>query len=173
MSYKIIPYLNFVPVIDKNSYIADGCIVTGAVTIGANSSIWFNAVLRGDVAPIYIGNNTNIQDGAVVHTSRFNGITNIGNDVTIGHLALIHACTVHDHAFVGMRAVVMDNAVIEEYGFIAAGAVITPNKRVKSKELWAGMPAKFIRHITEAEIEYMQSNIENYINLKNIYKSSN
>ena len=170
MSFKIIPYQETTPNIDQEAYIADGCIIIGAVTIGTKSSIWFNSVLRGDVAPIVIGENTNVQDGSVIHTSRFNGPVKIGDFVTIGHMALIHACTIQNNAFIGMRATVMDNVVIEEYGFVAAGALITPNKLIKSKELWAGVPAKFIRYITEIEIEHMQATNENYVKLTRLYQ---
>lgn len=170
MTFKIIPYLNHTPIIAESAYIANGCIIAGAVEVGSQSSIWFNSVVRGDVAPIKIGNNTNIQDGSIIHTSRFNGPVNIGDNITIGHMALIHACTIENNAFIGMRTCLMDNVIVEEFGFVAAGALITPGKVIKSKELWAGVPAKFIRLITEEEVEFMLQNMQNYVNLAKEYK---
>lgn len=157
------------PIIDKSVYLAEGSVVAGDVRIGAGSSIWFNTVLRGDVAPITVGTNTNIQDGSVIHTSRFDGPTHIGNSITIGHMALIHACTLMDNCFVGMHSTIMDKAVIEEYGFVAAGSLVTVGMQVASYELWAGRPAKFIRKITEDEIEFMRGNVENYNELARDY----
>ena len=165
MGFTLVPYNNTMPVIDKQAYIADNCSIIGAVTIGQGSSIWFNSVLRGDVASISVGQNSNIQDGSVVHTSRFNGPVRIGNKVTIGHCCLIHACTIEDNAFIGMRATIMDYCVIEKQAFIAAGSLLTPNSVVKSKELWMGSPAKFVRYLTDQDLEMMQSNIENYTSL--------
>jgi len=169
MSFKILAYKNFFPMIDHSAFIGDYCVIIGDVKIGANSSIWFNSVIRGDVCPIRIGDNTNIQDGSIVHTSRFNGPTNIGNNITIGHKAMIHACTIKDYAFIGMSATVLDGAIVEEYGFVAAGAVVTPGKIVKSMELWAGVPAKFIRNLTEDDLFQMQDNCDSYVQLAREY----
>lgn len=171
MPYQIIPYKKKLPTIDQQAYIADNCIIIGSVKIGKNSSVWFNSVIRGDVESINIGECTNIQDGTIIHTSRFNGPVSIGNNVTIGHMALIHACTIHDNAFIGMRATIMDYAIVEEYGFLAAGSLLTPNKTVKSKELWMGSPAKFLRYLSEEDINSMQENVKNYVSLANVYRS--
>ncbi|MEY4464168.1 MAG: Carnitine operon protein CaiE [Pseudomonadota bacterium] len=167
----IIPYKGITPKIDKSAYIAEGSALIGDVEIGSNSSIWFNSVLRGDVESIKIGNNTNVQDGTVIHTSRFNGPVEIGDNITIGHLSLIHACTIHNNAFIGMRTTIMDYAVIEEYAFIAAGSLIPPKKIIKSKELWMGSPAKFVRYLTDQDLEYMQDNVRNYVELTNTYNN--
>lgn len=164
-----IPYNGISPKINEEVYIAPNASLIGNVEIGKGSSIWFNAVLRGDVESIKIGNNTNVQDGSIIHTSRFNGLVEIGNNVTIGHLALIHACKIHSNVFIGMRSMIMDYAVIEEYAFIAAGSLVPPKKIIKSRELWMGSPAKFIRHLTDHDIEYMQDNVKNYVNLANTY----
>ncbi|WP_342269919.1 gamma carbonic anhydrase family protein [Rickettsia endosymbiont of Orchestes rusci] len=169
MSFNIIPYQGVTPEIDKEAYIAPSCALIGAVKVGSKSSIWFNTVLRGDVNSIKIGSNTNIQDGTVIHTSRFNGPVEIGNNVTVGHLALIHACTIHNNAFIGMRSTIMDYSIIEEYAFIAAGSLIPPNKIIKSKELWMGSPAKFVRHLTDQDLEYMKDNVKNYVTLADTY----
>ncbi|NDA90905.1 MAG: gamma carbonic anhydrase family protein [Alphaproteobacteria bacterium] len=112
---KIIKFKGISPKIDKSSFIAHGAIIAGDVTISENSGVWFNCVLRGDVNPITVGSCTNIQDGTIIHTSRFDGPTSIGNNVTIGHLALIHACTIKNNAFIGMQSTIMDKAMIEEY----------------------------------------------------------
>jgi carbonic anhydrase/acetyltransferase-like protein (isoleucine patch superfamily) len=167
--YKLIPYNNIIPKIDNDAYIADGTIIIGSVDIGKNSSIWFNSVLRGDVAPIVIGENSNIQDGTVIHTSRFNGPVMIGSNVTIGHMALIHAASIANYAFIGMRSIIMDFAIIEEYGFVAAGSLVSPHKIIKSKELWMGIPAKFIRFVTDKELEQMEDNNRSYIELAKSY----
>ena len=168
----IIAFKDKFPQIDETVYIAPNAVITGDVVIGLKSSIWPGVVLRGDVAPIKIGSQTNIQDGSVVHTSRHNGPTHIGNNVTIGHMALVHAATVNDYAFIGMRATIMDFAVVEEWGFLAAGALLTPKKIVRSRELWAGIPAKFIRMITEDEIAEMKDNNSNYVELARSYSHS-
>ena len=167
---KILKFKELYLKIHKDSFVAHGAVIAGDVTISEYSGIWFNCVLRGDVNPITIGSGTNIQDGTIVHTSRFDGATSIGNNITIGHLALIHACTIKDNAFIGMQSTIMDKVIIEEYAFIAAGSLVTPGKIVKSRELWAGSPAKFIRKITENEAIFMQDNIQNYIDLAKEYK---
>ena len=171
ITMKTIKFKNFEPNIHKSVFIADGVVIAGDVTIGKNSSIWFNSVIRGDVAAVTIGANTNIQDGTVIHTSRLdNGSTNIGNDVTVGHIALLHACDIADYSFIGMGAIVMDKAVIEEYGFVAAGSLVSPATIIRKKELWLGRPAKFVRMITDAELEFMKGNIVNYVDLSAEYK---
>ena len=170
MNYKLLPFKGRSPKINDSAYIADGAVIAGDVEIGENTNIWFNCVLRGDVARIVVGKNTNIQDGTIIHTSRFEGPTYIGNNITIGHLALIHACTIWDNAFIGMQSTIMDKAIIEEYAFIAAGSLVTSGKIVKSREMWAGRPAKFVRMVTEEEIDFMKDNVDNYINLARNYK---
>ena len=169
LPYKLIPYNNMKPSIDETAYISDGVTIVGDTKIGANSSIWFGSVLRGDVAPIHIGSNTNLQDASVIHTSRFDGPVMIGDNVTIGHMALIHACIIESNSFVGMRAAIMDHAVVQEYGFVAAGSLLTPRKIVKSKELWAGSPAKFVRYLTDAELEQMVDTNQTYVMLGKRY----
>lgn len=167
---QIINYKNKTPTINSNAFIAAGVVLAGDVTIGANSSVWFNSVLRGDVAPITVGCNTNIQDGTVIHTSRFDGPTHIGDNITIGHMALIHGCTLKSNCFIGMHATVMDKAIVEEWAFVAAGALITPGKVIGAYELWAGSPAKFIRRVSEQEIEFFKDNVDNYKKLANDYR---
>jgi carbonic anhydrase/acetyltransferase-like protein (isoleucine patch superfamily) len=162
---KILSYRDKKPKIDDSAFIAEGAIIIGDVTIAAESSVWFNSVIRGDVARIEIGRATNIQDGTIIHVSRNDGPTLIGNRVTIGHRAVIHACTIYDEAFIGMSATILDKAIIEPQGFIAAGALLSPGKIVKSRELWAGVPAKFIRHLNQDEIDYLAKSSDNYVKL--------
>ena len=170
MNHKIIKFKNLEPKIHKSVYLAEGAIVAGDVTISDKASIWFNTVLRGDVSPIIIGENTNIQDGCIVHTSRFDGPTNIGSNVTVGHMALIHACTIGDNAFIGMQSTIMDKVIIEEYGFVGAGSLVSPGKIIRKRELWVGSPAKFVRNITDSELDFMRDNIESYVDLSREYK---
>ena len=165
----LIPYKRIEPILDESVYLAPGACIIGDVEIKKNSSIWFGAVIRGDVAPITIGQGTNIQDGAVVHTSRNDGPTEIGDFVTIGHKAIIHACTLKNNSFVGMGAIVMDKSIVEEYGFVAAGAVISPGKIVKSRELWAGVPAKKIRDLSDDDVREIEESAKQYIKLAERY----
>lgn len=159
----LLPYNNVTPIISEEVYLAESAIIIGDVQIGAESSVWHHVTIRGDVNYIRIGARTNIQDGTVVHVSRTSGgETVIGSDITIGHLALIHACELQDHSFVGMKAMVMDNAVIESYGMLSAGAVLTPGKVIKSRELWMGTPAKFMRMLTDEDLKRMADNAEEY-----------
>ncbi len=170
MGYKLVDYKNLSPNIHETVYLADGVVIAGDVTIQEYANIWFNSVIRGDVAKITIGKNTNIQDGTVIHTSRFDGPTHIGSNITIGHMALIHACSIEDNAFIGMQSTVMDKSIVEEYGFLGAGSLLSPGKIVRKNELWVGRPAKFVRMITDQEKEFMQGNLQNYLDLAKAYK---
>ena len=170
-NYQDLAFGGIKPTISPESYLAETAVVIGDVHIGAESSIWHYVTIRGDVNYIRIGNRTNIQDGCVVHVSRNKGgQTIIGSNITIGHLALIHACEIQDNAFVGMKAMVMDNAVIESYGMLAAGAVLTPGKVIKSRELWMGTPAKFVRMLTDEDLARMEENCAEYCWLAKKYR---
>lgn len=136
------------PIIDTTVFIAENATIVGQVTIGAGSSVWFNAIIRGDVNTITIGERTNIQDAAMIHCTYQKASTQIGNDVSIGHLAIIHGCTIHDHVLIGMRALVMDHAVVEPYCIIAAGALVLENTICESGFIYAGSPAKKIKPIS-------------------------
>ena len=173
MNYIILKFKNKTPLIKKSVFIANGVKIIGDVTIGDDSSVWFNSVIRGDVNFVKIGRKTNIQDGSIIHVSS-NGFsangkqgfpTIIGNYVTIGHNATIHACEINDYSLIGMGSIILDNAVVKEYGFVAAGAVVTPGTKIKKFELWAGNPAKFIRKVNSKEIELMENTPEVYKNL--------
>ncbi len=180
MTNNILPYRNIMPKIDSSAFIANNAIVSGDTIISKNSSIWYGCTIRGDVSHIRIGENTNIQDNCVIHVTRPNHVANktgddgaptiIGNNVTIGHGAIIHACTIHDNAFIGMGSIAMDQAIIEEYGMLAAGAVLTPSKVVKSGQLWVGNPAKYYRDLTQEEKDYILTSADNYCELANEYK---
>ena len=165
----IIPYNGVSPIIDETAYIAETAVLTGAVEIGAESSIWYGCVLRGDVNKISIGKGVNIQDGTVVHVSRPYACI-IEDKVSIGHLALIHACTLEEGCFVGMKACVMDGVVVERGAFVAAGALVPPGKRVPSGELWAGQPARFMRMVSEKDQAIMNYTQPNYVKLSREYK---
>lgn len=162
---SVYQYLNFVPSIADGVYIAPGSIIVGDVSIAHSSSVWYNAVIRGDVDQISIGSYTNIQDNSVVHTSRMNGPCHIGDYVTVGHSCIIHACTLMSNSFVGMGATILDTAIVEEYGFVAANALVSSGKVVKSYELWGGVPARFIKKLTDVDIEFIKDNAVHYVNL--------
>jgi len=138
------------PVLARDVFVAPTAAIIGDVTIGAQSGIWFHCVLRGDTNFIRIGARTNIQDGTIIHVNAGREATVIGDEVTVGHACIIHACTLHDRAFVGMGATVLDGAIIEEGGMLAAGALLTPGKRIGPNELWSGSPAKLWR-VMDAE----------------------
>ncbi len=180
MIKNILTYNNITPKIDKSAFIASTAIVSGDTVIGKDVGIWFGVVIRGDVAKIRIGDGTNIQDNSVVHVTRPNhaqnktgdegGPTIIGKGVTIGHGAIIHACTIEDYAFIGMGSIIMDLAKVESYGMLAAGAVLTPGKVVKSGQIWAGNPARYMRDLTQIEKDYIKTSEKNYIDLARQYK---
>jgi len=151
------------PIWGEDCFIAENATIVGDVVMGSNCSVWFNAVIRGDVHYIRIGDNTNIQDGAVIHATYLRAPTNIGSNVSIGHNALVHGCTLHDHTLVGMGAIVMDHAVVNQFVIIAAGAVVLENTICESGFLYAGMPAKKIKPLTDQQIELLKQLPKNYI----------
>ena len=148
----IVPYKGVLPVIAPDAFVAPGAVLIGDVEIGAKASVWFNCTLRGDEQAIRIGARTNVQDGTVIHVHSRKQGTYIGADVTIGHMAMLHACTIEDGAYIGMGAIVLDEAVVEGGAMLAAGAMLTQKKRLKRGELWAGRPARLMRALSEAEI---------------------
>ena len=165
----ILPYKNIMPTIADDVFIADNATIIGDVHIGAGSNIWFGCVIRGDVCPIRIGERTNIQDGTIVHVTRKVGPTNIGSGVTVGHSALLHACTLEDDCFVGMGAIIMDGAVVESGAMLAAGALLAPNKQIPSGQLWAGNPAKYFRELRQKEADFIPISAQNYVELSKEY----
>jgi len=159
----ILPVKDKNPVWGSDCYIAENATIVGDVIMGDNCSVWFNAVVRGDVNHIRIGNNTNIQDGAVIHCTYLYAGTDIGNNVSIGHNALVHGCTLKDNVLVGMGAIVMDHTVVEEFVIIAAGAIVLENTICESGYLYAGIPAKKIKPITDQQREMLKRLPNNYI----------
>lgn len=149
------------PKIGKDCYLAENATIIGEVEIGDNCSIWFNTVLRGDVHYIKVGNNVNIQDGAVVHATFEKHPTNIGNNVSIAHNAIIHGCTINDNVLIGMGAIIMDGAIVESNSLVAAGSVVTQGTVVKSGSVYAGQPAKLIKEISPELLEGQINRIAN------------
>lgn len=154
------------PKISEDCYIAENATIVGEVSIGTQCSVWFNAVVRGDVHYIKIGNKVNIQDGAVIHATYKKSPTTIGNNVSIGHNAIVHGCTIHDNVLIGMGSIVMDDCVIESNSIIAAGAIVIKNTRVESGSIYAGIPAKKIKNISQemisGEIDRIANNYVEY-----------
>ena len=169
MAGLILPYRGVSPRIDESAFLAPTSTVIGDVEIGADSNIWFGCIIRGDVNVVRIGERTNIQDGTVIHVSRKKYGTFIGSDITIGHLALIHACTLEDGCFIGMNATVMDGCVVEAGAMVGAGALVTPGKRVASKQLWAGTPAKYVRDLKPDEATALAETAPHYVRLGREY----
>ncbi len=169
------PYLGIFPKLGERAYVDPAASVIGDVVIGDDASIWPGAVVRGDVHYIRIGARTNIQDGAIVHVTHAGPYTGdgfpcvIGDDVTIGHAAVIHACTIEDACLIGMHATVLDGAVVKKHGFVAAGAVIAPGKVVGEGELWMGQPARRVRVLDAAQIEQLYYSAAHYVKLKDRY----
>lgn len=154
------------PEIGKNCFLAETAVLVGDVVMGDDCSIWYNAVLRGDVHYIKLGNKVNVQDNAMIHCTYQKSPTNIGNNVSIGHNAVVHGCTLGDNVLVGMGAIVMDDCLVESFSIIAAGAVVTQNTHIKEGELWAGVPAKKIGMVSndlkKGEIERIANNYVKY-----------
>jgi len=150
------------PEIGKDCYIAENATIVGDVVLGDQCSVWFNAVIRGDVHYIKIGNKVNIQDGAIIHCTYQKHPTIIGNNVSIGHNAIVHGCTIHDNVLIGMGAIVMDNCVVQSNSIIAAGAVVTQNTHVEAGTIYAGVPAKKVKDISQelisGEIDRISNN---------------
>ena len=141
------------PSIPEDCFVAENATIIGDVSFGEKCSVWFNAVIRGDVNSITIGNKVNIQDGAVIHCTYKTHPTIIGNNVSIGHNAIVHGCKINDNVLIGMGAIVMDNCIINSNSIIAAGAVVTQNSIIESGTIWAGVPAKKIKNINESDFK--------------------
>jgi gamma-carbonic anhydrase len=165
----LISFNGHAPDVHDSAFIAPGCHIIGDVEIGAESSIWYNCVLRGDVNRIQIGKRTNIQDGTIIHVDSprpgnpqgFS--TTIGDDVLIGHMVMLHGSILHDRAFVGLGSIVMDGCVIESDGMLGAGAMLTPGKIIRSGELWIGRPAKKLRELSTEEIAANRTGVAHYV----------
>jgi carbonic anhydrase/acetyltransferase-like protein (isoleucine patch superfamily) len=172
---ELLTFNGLTPRVHPSAFLARGAQLIGDVDIGPEASIWYNCVLRGDVNRIRIGARTNIQDGSVIHVDSPKpgndaGLaTLIGDDVLVGHLAMIHGCLLHDRAFVGLGSIVMDGCEIESDSMLAAGAMLTPGKRIASGQLWAGRPAKYLRDLTEAELAGHAQGVAHYVALARMH----
>ncbi|MCX5538294.1 gamma carbonic anhydrase family protein [Paraburkholderia sp. CNPSo 3076] len=161
------------PSVAPDAFVGSGSRLIGEVSVGAQSSIWFNCVLRADVQKITIGARTNIQDGTIIHGTTNGPPVSIGDDVTVGHGAILHACTIEDGGFVGFGARVLDAAVVRSGGMLAAGSLLSPGKVVGSGELWAGHPARLVRTLTETERAGMAATGVRYVALAGRYARMN
>lgn len=168
----ILPYKGILPRIHPTAFVAENVVIIGDVEIGADSSIWYGCTLRGDVNNIKIGERTNIQDHTMIHVSSMTQGTYIGDDVTVGHAALLHACTIGDLAFIGMQACVMDDAKVEGQAMLAAGALVTPGKTIPAKQLWGGSPAKFMRELTQKDLDMLPFSADRYTKLAAGYRGA-
>jgi len=166
----LISYKGVSPTLHETVFVCEGAKIIGDVVIGKDSSVWFNAVVRGDVNYIRIGERTNVQDGCVLHNTYQKYPLIIGNDVTIGHAAVIHGCTIKDYVLIGMGAILLDNCLINPNSFIAAGTLVRENFEVPSGVLVAGSPGKIIRDLTENEISKIRKSSENYLMYVQNYK---
>lgn len=160
------------PTLSKNVFVADGAKIIGDVIIGEQSSIWFNAVLRGDVAPIRIGNKTNIQDNAVIHGTWNKAAASLGDEVTVGHSAVLHGCTIGNQCLIGMGAIVMDNASIGDQCVVGAGSLVTEGSSFPPRTLILGRPAKAVRPLTENELSFLPQSAANYMTYTSWYQES-
>ncbi|URX63802.1 gamma carbonic anhydrase family protein [Luteibacter anthropi] len=175
MSHAIRPFRGILPRLGARVYVDPASTVIGDVELGDDVSIWPGAVARGDVHHIRIGARSNLQDGAVIHVTHDGPYTPggfptlIGEDVTIGHGAVIHACTIEDACLIGMHATVLDGAVVKKHAFVAAGALVPPGKVVGERELWVGNPAKMVRVLSDKQVEQLYYSAANYVRLKDEY----
>ena len=169
-------YRDILPTVGQRAYVDPAATVIGDVVLGDDVSIWPGTIVRGDVNFIRIGARTNVQDGSVIHVShdgphaKLGGFaTVIGEDVTIGHKAIIHACRIEDAVLIGMGAIVLDGAVVKKHGFVGAGALVSPGKVVGEGELWLGNPARLVRKLDDAQIEALYYSAQHYVRLKDDY----
>lgn len=161
----------FTPEIGENTYLAETAVIIGDVVIGKDCSIWFGAVLRGDVNSIRIGDRVNVQDGAVIHTLYQKSVSTLGNDVSVGHNAVIHGATIENGALIGMGAIVLDHAVVGEGAIIAAGSLVLSGTQVEPGSIYAGVPAKFVKKVdSEQSKEINQKIAANYLMYSDWYK---
>nr|ACG33606.1 transcription factor APFI [Zea mays] len=166
------------PHVHKDAFVAPSASLIGDVQVGSGASIWYGCVLRGDANIIQIGSGTNIQDNSLIHVAKSNLSgkvfpTTIGNNVTVGHSAVLQGCTVEDEAFVGIGATLLDGVVVEKHGMVAAGALVRQNTRIPCGEVWGGNPAKFLRKLTDDEISFIAESAANYSNLSKVHAAEN
>jgi carbonic anhydrase/acetyltransferase-like protein (isoleucine patch superfamily) len=163
------------PVLGQSVYIDESAVVIGDVSLGDHVSVWPTTVIRGDVESISIGADTNLQDGSVLHVTHYGKFTDrgypltIGKGVTVGHRAVVHACTIGDYCLIGMGAIIMDDAVLEDYVMLGAGALVPSGKKLMEGHLYVGSPAKMVRPLTQSEREFLVYSSQHYVELKNKY----
>ncbi len=168
----LLPYRDQRPRLAPDAFAAPGAVLIGDVLVGAQASVWFGCVVRGDVCHVRLGARTNLQDGCIIHVSRAGLATLVGVDVTIGHGCIVHACTLEDRSFVGMGSVILDGARIESLGMLGAGSLLAPGKCIRARELWLGRPARFVRNLTEAELEDNAERTHHYVELAAEYRTA-
>lgn len=166
---SIYNYKDKKPSLGPNVFVAPSAVIIGDVKIGQESSIWFQAVIRGDVNKIRIGEGSNIQDSVIIHVTTKGSSTIVGSNVTIGHGAIIHACTVRDRSLVGMGSILMDDVLVESNALVAAGSLVTSGKRIKTGEVWAGNPAVFTRRLSKGESKFIETSSRRYKSLAKDY----
>jgi carbonic anhydrase/acetyltransferase-like protein (isoleucine patch superfamily) len=159
----ILPVKGISPQLGTNCFVADNATIVGDVVLGKDCSVWFNAVIRGDVHRIHIGNKTNIQDGAVIHCTYQKAPTTIGNNVSIGHRAIVHGCTIEDNVLIGMGAIVMDHALVQKNCIVAAGAIVLENMVCESGFIYAGIPARKVKPLSQEQIDGLDNVANNYV----------
>ncbi|WIW89839.1 gamma carbonic anhydrase family protein [Sphingobium sp. V4] len=179
---SIIPFAGKTPIIHPSAFIAPGCRIIGDVEIGEDASIWYNCVIRGDVNRVRIGARTNVQDGTIIHCDspgdRADGRPSdgwpaiIGEDVLIGHMAMIHGCVLNDRAFVGLGAIVMSGAKVESDAMLAAGALLSSGKTVPHRQLWAGRPARYMRDLSDEALIDMREGVDHYVHAAKAHKGA-
>ena len=167
----MIPFDGHTPRVAADAWVAPGATLIGDVVLGSQSSVWFGSVLRGDLCGIRIGERSNIQDGTIIHVTHTGLMARIGDDVLVGHGCLLHGCTVESGGYVGMRSTLMDESHVESGGMVAAGALLAPGKRVRSGEVWAGVPARFLRPVSDKEIADWAKQLDVYLDLMRRYQT--
>ncbi len=178
MMKNIRTFENFTPQIDDTAFIDESAVVTGNVSIGEDSSVWPCCSIRGDIHSIVIGERTNIQDGCVLHVTHDSEFApggfklTIGDDITVGHNVILHACTVEDRCLIGMGSVVLDGAVVESGAMIAAGSLVPPKKVLQGGYMWLGSPVKRVRELTDKEKDFLKYSAKHYVKLKNRHSAS-
>lgn len=167
----LLPVEGKMPQFGNDCFLAPNCTVVGDVVMGDECTVWFNAVVRGDVNSIRIGNRTNIQDGAVIHCTYQKAATTIGDEVSIGHNAIVHGCTIHNNVLIGMGSIVMDDAVVEDNCIIAAGAIVLERTRCESGWIYAGIPAQKVKQVSAEQLAGMKRTAGNYVMYSGWFKS--
>ena len=162
-------FIGRTPRLDETAFVADSAEVIGDVSLGRHGSVWFNATVRGDVNRIVIGDESNVQDNAVIHVTHGTAPTTIGNRVTIGHSAVVHGCTIEDEVLVGIGSIILDHAVVGTQSIVGAGALVTGGMRIPRRSMVLGVPARVVRPLTDEEVATLADYAANYVRYKNIY----